>query len=374
MNRKICPECQLETDERSLLCDCGHHFLDAMEVRGHDELRTIKWGKTKGRLKKFTFITGIAILGVAGILYWRGLSGAADRSIADVPAGIDTTPTPMAENLISSSGSTIPTNDAQYIVTTVSTGDTITVSSGNNELHRVRIYGIVSPKLDESFGNEARVFLSRQILGKSISLVSKKTTNEGLLMAEVYMNGINIGIEQVRAGLAQLAIDQSSQPDQNYFRPYLDAEFIAKSGRFGIWAGGTNGLPSLPGADIDGVASNPQVPYRSSRGLSKFRLTGMNSPFDPSNEPVELIRQEVPPSNDSTVSTEGRPAQQTAGPKNNVTAEAPVQTPADADLMKPHTNSTKVTTSRTYTRGSRGGCYYLSASRNRVYVDRSLCN
>lgn len=29
--------------------------------------------------------------------------------------------------------------------------------------------------------------------------------------------------------------------------------------------------------------------------------------------------------------------------------------------------------SRTYSKGSRGGCYYLNASGNKVYVDRSLC-
>jgi hypothetical protein len=29
---------------------------------------------------------------------------------------------------------------------------------------------------------------------------------------------------------------------------------------------------------------------------------------------------------------------------------------------------------RTYTRGSRGGCYYISSSGRKVYVDHSLCN
>lgn len=31
------------------------------------------------------------------------------------------------------------------------------------------------------------------------------------------------------------------------------------------------------------------------------------------------------------------------------------------------------TSSRTYSKGSRGGCYYLNARGNKVYVDRSLC-
>lgn len=38
------------------------------------------------------------------------------------------------------------------------------------------------------------------------------------------------------------------------------------------------------------------------------------------------------------------------------------------------TNRTKVTASRNYIRGPRGGCYYLSGSGKKVYVDRGLCN
>jgi len=34
----------------------------------------------------------------------------------------------------------------------------------------------------------------------------------------------------------------------------------------------------------------------------------------------------------------------------------------------------KPTTDRGYIRGPRGGCYYLSGSGRKVYVDRSLCN
>lgn len=32
------------------------------------------------------------------------------------------------------------------------------------------------------------------------------------------------------------------------------------------------------------------------------------------------------------------------------------------------------TTQRTYYRGPRGGCYYISKSGNKVYVDRSVCD
>lgn len=374
MNKQICPECQSETDEQSLVCDCGYLFVDALDVRGHSELQTIKWRKTKGQLKKIALIGGIAILCMASILYWLGWAGSAEKSMAEVPPNIGRSATSTAQNLISPSGSANPTTDAKYIVTSVSTGDTITVSSGTNELKRVRIYGIVSPKLDEHFGNESRAYLSRQILGKSISLAPKKGADDGQLLAEVFMNGINIGIEQIRAGLARLAIDQSSQPDPNFFRSYLEAEFVAKSGRFGIWAGGIGELPTVPGGEIDGVASNPQVPYRSSRGSSKFRLTGISSPFDPSYESVEMVRQELPVSNESTVPTRPDEAPSNAIPKDVPTVQISAKNEDTIEPVKPHSVVSSEPAGRTYTRGSRGGCYYLSASGNRVYVDRSLCN
>lgn len=45
-------------------------------------------------------------------------------------------------------------------------------------------------------------------------------------------------------------------------------------------------------------------------------------------------------------------------------------TPPDSGgYIRPNTGS-----DRTYIRGPRGGCYYISASGNKVYVDRSMCN
>ncbi len=46
-----------------------------------------------------------------------------------------------------------------------------------------------------------------------------------------------------------------------------------------------------------------------------------------------------------------------------------------ADTSKSSLKTTPaVTTNRTYIRGPRGGCYYLSPSGSKVYVDRDLCN
>jgi hypothetical protein len=48
-----------------------------------------------------------------------------------------------------------------------------------------------------------------------------------------------------------------------------------------------------------------------------------------------------------------------------------VSTPAETYPVSPPTRSTQ---ERAYIRGPRGGCYYISGSGRKVYVDRSMCN
>ena len=45
-----------------------------------------------------------------------------------------------------------------------------------------------------------------------------------------------------------------------------------------------------------------------------------------------------------------------------------------AETNSPQSEPTKPGTRKTYIRGPRGGCYYISDSGGKVYVDRSMCN
>ena len=47
---------------------------------------------------------------------------------------------------------------------------------------------------------------------------------------------------------------------------------------------------------------------------------------------------------------------------------------AKAELVSTGSASAKTVDGRTYLKGSRGGCYYLNSSGNKVYVDKGLCN
>jgi len=63
------------------------------------------------------------------------------------------------------------------------------------------------------------------------------------------------------------------------------------------------------------------------------------------------------------------PRQQTVAPDNRPFPPAAPRRETPAEIPARTSGS-----DRTYTRGSRGGCYYLSGSGRKVYVDRSLCN
>ncbi|HQZ94705.1 MAG TPA: nuclear transport factor 2 family protein [Pyrinomonadaceae bacterium] len=61
-------------------------------------------------------------------------------------------------------------------------------------------------------------------------------------------------------------------------------------------------------------------------------------------------------------------AERKAGPAT------PPNAPKPAAVVSTGSASAKTVDGRTYLKGSRGGCYYLNSSGNKVYVDKGLCN
>jgi hypothetical protein len=70
-----------------------------------------------------------------------------------------------------------------------------------------------------------------------------------------------------------------------------------------------------------------------------------------------------------------KPRNQPKPAPDQTSAPRPVQgRESSPDSPKPAGGYARPTTDRGYIRGPRGGCYYLSGSGRKVYVDRSLCN
>ncbi len=78
-----------------------------------------------------------------------------------------------------------------------------------------------------------------------------------------------------------------------------------------------------------------------------------------------VTEQTITPNNEPSTTTRPRREASTTSPPTGV--DVPASPSGDYTPRR-------VTSNPGYIRGPRGGCYYISASGRKVYVDRSLCN
>ena len=88
-----------------------------------------------------------------------------------------------------------------YKVIKVNDGDTITIMM-NGEKQKIRLYGIDTPEINQSFGTEAKQFLSDQILNKEVEIEVKDTDRYKRLVAVVYLNNKSMNELLLKEGLA----------------------------------------------------------------------------------------------------------------------------------------------------------------------------
>ena len=88
-----------------------------------------------------------------------------------------------------------------YRVISVSDGDTITIMM-NGEKQKIRLYGIDTPEINQSFGTEAKQFLSDQILNKEVEIEVKDTDRYKRLVAVVYLNNKSMNELLLKEGWA----------------------------------------------------------------------------------------------------------------------------------------------------------------------------
>jgi endonuclease YncB( thermonuclease family) len=240
------------------------------------------------------------------------------------------------------------------------TGSVFEVTDAAGQAHRVAIHGIRVPKLDENFGHEAKASLSTYVLGKPVMIKLRNFTKDVDTIAEVYTDGFNIGLEQIKNGMAWLVPEDIAALSESEQRDYLDAAVAAKSGKLGIWSGkkGVNPLTGEPGdwnAPRSGIVvadnfSDPQIARPPEVPKKQYPIYGKGTDRSVSLDQVPTVESFTVP-----VEVEKPPAKEVSS--------APPSRP------KPVAPS-----GRTYIRGPFGGCYYINSNGNKSYVDRSACN
>ena len=88
-----------------------------------------------------------------------------------------------------------------YKVVKVNDGDTITIMM-NGEKQKIRLYGIDTPEINQSFGTEAKQFLSDQILNRDVEIEVKDTDRYKRLVAIVYLNNKSMNELLLKEGWA----------------------------------------------------------------------------------------------------------------------------------------------------------------------------
>ena len=117
----------------------------------------------------------------------------------------------------------------------IADGDTLTLLDGGKATHRIRIDGIDAPERTQPYGQRARQSLADLAHGRSARAECLKSDRYGRAVCRVLVDGVDVGLEQVRRGLAwhytKYAHEQSPQARVDY----AQAEQQARAARAGLW-------------------------------------------------------------------------------------------------------------------------------------------
>ena len=93
-------------------------------------------------------------------------------------------------------------NDIKAKVTAVVDGNTIEVETPGEGIRRIVFDGIDCPELSQSFGAEARAFVSKSLLNKTVTLQIKGKDRLGNVIAVVMVGDEDVRIELLKRGFA----------------------------------------------------------------------------------------------------------------------------------------------------------------------------
>ena len=121
----------------------------------------------------------------------------------------------------------------------VTDGDTLSLLDASNQTHKIRLSGIDAPEKNQDFGQRAKASFAELAHGRAASARCQKKDRYRRDVCVVKVNDKDVGLEQVRTGLAwwyrQYAREQTRQERIDYEK----AEQDAKNRRLGLWSGNT---------------------------------------------------------------------------------------------------------------------------------------
>lgn len=186
--------------------------------------------------RRTALVTALALLAGCG-----EAPSPADLGAPPTTSGVTTT------SEVGPSSSAVPAGGDGAVVVDVVDGDTIEVSlDGDRE--RVRLVGINAPERGECLADDATRWLRDQIGGREVDLVADESDRDryGRLLRYVEVDGVDVGAELVRAGLA---LARRYPPDTARADEYEVEQGAAEAAGLGMWAADACGAGE-PDADV----------------------------------------------------------------------------------------------------------------------------
>jgi endonuclease YncB( thermonuclease family) len=117
----------------------------------------------------------------------------------------------------------------------ITDGDTLTLLDGERHQHHIRLMGIDAPEKRQAFGTRSREHLAELSFQRDAVVEFTKRDRYGRIVGKVVVDGQDVGLAQIRAGLAwhyrQYAREQVPA-DRDL---YTAAEVLARLARRGLW-------------------------------------------------------------------------------------------------------------------------------------------
>jgi len=367
----ICPRCNLENDGNAVCSACEHVFPSELQLYHSNDSVHVLRVQRKSVIRKVLVFAGV-VLSVASLsLYLGGFLRASETAssdeepllLAQKERGGSTAPEPIPAK--------VPSNDKSYKVSKVFTGDVIEIVGEDGEEYRISIFGIRAPKLNESFGAESKQHLSNLLLGKTVFIRTQKPGTDGSVVAEIICGNSNAAMAQIESGLVWLSDTNMDELAADLRRRYMDAESNAKRMKYGIWSG-SDESPSVGDVALGPGPVSTGTTYVYSNGAEALP-DGPNLTPPIERQPDVVKHDEPKPVQQRVLETE-KPAPLVARvPQPTEAKPTPKTAVESAQTAVPNEVKTESSGS-VYTRGPRGGCFYLSSKGNKVYVDRTMCN
>jgi endonuclease YncB( thermonuclease family) len=120
-------------------------------------------------------------------------------------------------------------------VINVHDGDTVTVLDKDNHKTHIRLQGIDAPELKQKYGAESQKNLERMVMGKQVTIVWTKIDKYRRTVGTIMLDGKDVNIEQVKAGLAWhfKKYEDEQKPEDRL--TYAKAEAEARAAKLGLW-------------------------------------------------------------------------------------------------------------------------------------------